>query len=201
VSLVGGCVRGTLHWGSSCAARGSGRTERERRSAAPGASSRTTFPPCSAGRSRTPTTASWTGSAWTGPTLETHGEGSAPRLRFTITDTAARNHRSSPIGALMWSKDATMCRLGSDASCPSALWVFSPRSIGPSILWISMYTWRSGPASTRFKLFKYYKFTSLRRRQLADALTVFKGLSHVLDLVRGRPETPLMLENLARQSI
>lgn len=51
-------LRGTLHWGSSCVARESGRTERERRSAAPGASFHMTSPRSSAGMSHTPTTAS-----------------------------------------------------------------------------------------------------------------------------------------------
>lgn len=55
------------------------------------------------------------------------------------------SHKHPPRGALMWSKEATKCRLGRDASCPRALWVFSPRSIGPSMLWMSKYTWRSGP--------------------------------------------------------
>lgn len=54
-----------------------------------------------------------------------------------------------PNGAFMWSIEATKCRLGRDASWPKALWVFSPRNISPSILWIIMYTWRSGPVRTQ----------------------------------------------------
>lgn len=51
-------LHGTWHWGSSCVARESGRTEQERRSAAPGASFHMTSPRRSAGTSHTPTTAS-----------------------------------------------------------------------------------------------------------------------------------------------
>lgn len=72
---------------------------------------------------------------------------------ITVTDTAELNsHNNSPSGALMWSIEATRCRFGRAASCPSALWVFSPRSIGPSMLWIIKYTWKSGPAKTSWTI-------------------------------------------------
>lgn len=101
------------------------------------------------------------------PHWEIHGKASATRIHFNITDTAAHTYtyKHPPNGPFMWSIEATKCRLGRDASCPSAPWVFSPRSISPSILWISRYTWRPGPARTHFRL-KHKKSNKLKTDDL-----------------------------------